>query len=215
MDQIEVKICGLTTEDAINACIQYQADYIGFIFYPPSKRNISPEHAKKLAATIPPHIKKVAVTVDASTERFDHILQHFKADYLQLHGNESLKQTEEIKQHTKLPIIKACSISSHDDVIQAVNYEPIADMLLFDTKPPKTGNFLPGGNNLSFDWELLKNRQFNKKWLLSGGLNSENIEKALTITNAPGIDLSSSVEKEPGTKDPKKIEILLKKVKNL
>ena len=123
-----------------------------------------------------------------------------KPDWLQLHGNESPERILALKATTGLPVMKAISVRDADDLHKYRPYDGIADRFLFDAKPPK-GSDLPGGNGVSFDWRLLQALDGSVDYMLSGGLNKDNIGEALAITRARGIDVSSGVESSPGVKD--------------
>ena len=210
---ILVKVCGITTLPALNTSIKGGASYVGFMFYPPSPRNITPQDAAILAAHIPPSVKKVAVTVNADDQQLADIQSVFIPDFWQLHGNESPERAQQIKQLTGIPIIKACSIRNGDDIAASLAYQDSVDMLLFDARPPKEmTNALPGGNGLSFDWNLLANRTFSLPWMLAGGINADNVIQAITASGASMVDVSSSLENSPGIKSPELIETFLQKV---
>ncbi len=209
---IKIKICGVTTFDAVRSAVQSGADYIGFVFYPKSPRNLDPKIANGLGKHVPKNIKKVAVVVDATNDDIDAILKYFMPDILQCHGNETIERIKEIKEKYKLPVIKAIAVRSSDNISKGSTYAAVADMILFDAKAPPTK--MPGGNGLVFDWTLLKEREFDVPWFLSGGLNIQNVTEALRITQAPGVDVSSSLESEPGIKDPELISLFIKKVKD-
>jgi len=203
-----VKICGITTEDAVEAA--QGADYLGFVFYPPSPRNITPSKAAALAARSP--LAKVAVTVNPNDDFLATILTRFTPDYIQLHGDESVARVQHIKERFNIPLVKAFTIASGDDITAAYDYESVADMLLFDAKAPKG---LPGGNGVAFDWKLLTCHCFNKPWFLSGGIHAGNVEEALRASGALMVDVSSGLESKPGMKDPARMRDFLKKAKNL
>lgn len=208
---MKIKICGLTTFDAIRSAVQNSADYIGFVFYPPSPRNISPQIATGLARHIPDHIKKVAVLVDADDYEIDNILKYFWPDILQCHGKETTERISFIKEKYKMPVIKAIPVRSSDDVAKGAAFASIADMLLFDAKVPNM--VMPGGNGVAFDWSLLRMREFDVPWFLSGGLNIGNVTEALKTTGAKAVDVSSGLESEPGKKDPELIKLFIEKVR--
>jgi phosphoribosylanthranilate isomerase len=207
----QVKICGITTEDALNAAVKNSADYVGFVFYPQSPRHISIEKAKNLAKLAPSKISIVAVVVDATNDELDYLFSIWTPHYLQLHGDETVARVAEIQRRYGVPVIKAISVLSTDDLARSRTYEGTADMLLFDAKVPTAE--LPGGNGISFDWTLLKTLNFSLPWFLSGGLNLNNIEQALRITNPPAVDASSGLESEPGIKDPDLIAAFLERIK--
>lgn len=212
VSDVRVKICGLTTNDAVKSAVKYGADYLGFVFYRPSPRYVDPKQAHKLTSKMSKDIKKVAVVVDINLAELATIVKIFKPDYIQLHGQETERDIEQIKKKFSIPVIKAIKVRSSDDVAKGLRYIGVADIILFDAKAPEA--LLPGGNGLSFDWTLLKARKIETPWILSGGLNLQNIEDALCITKAQMLDVSSSLESAPGVKDPQLIELFLKKVKH-
>ncbi len=208
---IKVKICGLSTQDAVLAARDAGADFLGFVFFPRSARNVTPELAAKLSA-LAPQIPAVAVTVDITDEAIKEILQHFSPAYLQLHGHESPARVQEVKATFGIPVIKAIGVESGDDIAKAHAYEAAADMLLFDARVP---NGLPGGNGLAFDWQFLASREFSKPWFLSGGLHANNVEEALRISGAGLVDVSSGLETAPGVKSPELIKAFIRQAKSL
>ncbi len=196
----DIKICGLKTAEAIDRALQRGATHIGFIFFEKSPRYVEPDVAAALAAPARGKAKIVAVVVDPSNDDLDEIVALLKPDILQLHGSESPERVLTIKAVYGLPVMKAFSIRTADDLKRVEAYIGIADRFLFDAKPPK-GSELPGGNGVSFDWSLLTWLDGNVDYMLSGGLNKANIAEALAITKAPGIDVSSGVESAPGVKN--------------
>ncbi|MCI9868056.1 phosphoribosylanthranilate isomerase [Rhizobium skierniewicense] len=196
----EIKICGLKSADAIERAVRRGASHLGFIFFEKSPRNIEPDIAGKLADAVRGSVKIVAVTVDADNDELDEIIHLLKPDMLQLHGHESPERVLNVKALYGLPIIKAFSIRDADDLAKIDPYIGIADKFLFDAKPP-AGSDLPGGNGVSFDWTLLHSLDEGVDYMLSGGLNKDNIAHALAETGAKGIDASSGVESAPGVKD--------------
>ena len=196
----EIKICGLKSADAIERAVRRGASHLGFIFFEKSPRNIEPDIAGKLADAVRGSVKMVAVTVDADNDELDEIIHLLKPDMLQLHGHESPERVLNVKALYGLPIIKAFSIRDADDLAKIDPYIGIADKFLFDAKPP-AGSDLPGGNGVSFDWTLLHSLDEGVDYMLSGGLNKDNIAHALAETGAKGIDASSGVESAPGVKD--------------
>ena len=196
----EIKICGLKSAEAIERAVRHGASHPGFIFFEKSPRNIEPDIAGKLADAVRGSVKIVAVTVDADNDELDEIIALLKPDMLQLHGHESPERVLNVKAVYGLPIIKAFSIRDADDLAKIDPYIGIADKFLFDAKPP-AGSDLPGGNGVSFDWTLLRSLDEGVDYMLSGGLNKDNIAHALAETGAKGIDASSGVESAPGVKD--------------
>ncbi|CUW43495.1 N-(5'-phosphoribosyl)anthranilate isomerase [Brucella vulpis] len=202
---LDIKICGLKTPEAVAAALDGGATHIGFIFFPKSPRHITPDAAARLRAAATGRAEAVAVTVDADDETLDEIVKTVRPDMLQLHGGETPERVRFLKERYDLPVMKAFSIREAGDLEAIAPYRGIADRFLFDAKPPK-GSELPGGNGISFDWNLLAALEADIDYMLSGGLNADNIAEALLKTGAPGIDISSGVECAPGEKDVRLIE---------
>ncbi|WP_283195839.1 phosphoribosylanthranilate isomerase [Rhizobium sp. AN80A] len=195
----DIKICGLKTAEAIDRAVTRGATHIGFIFFEKSPRYIEPDDAARLADRIRGRAKIVAVVVNPTNDDLDEIVATLRPDILQLHGDESPERVLTIKAVYGLPVMKAFSIRTADDLKRVEAYIGIADRFLFDAKPPK-GSELPGGNGVSFDWTLLSWLDGTVDYMLSGGLNKDNIAEALAITKAPGLDASSGLESAPGVK---------------
>ncbi|ARQ08133.1 N-(5'-phosphoribosyl)anthranilate isomerase [Rhizobium etli] len=195
----DIKICGLKTPEAIDRALKRGATHIGFIFFEKSPRYIEPDLAAKLAKPARGKAKIVAVVVDPTNDELDEIVSLLKPDILQLHGNESPEHVLTIKALYGLPVMKVFSVRTADDLKRVEAYIGIADRFLFDAKAPK-GSELPGGNGISFDWSLLSWLDGSIDYMLSGGLNKNNVADALVKTRARGIDVSSGVETEPGVK---------------
>ena len=196
----DIKICGLKTEEAVDKAVALGASHIGFIFFSKSPRNIEPSDAGRLADRVRGRVKIVAVTVDADSDTLDEIVDQLSPDILQLHGKESPERVLTVKAVYGLPVIKAFSVREADDLKKIDPYIGIADRFLFDAKPP-AGSELPGGNGVSFDWKLMHLLDGSVDYMLSGGLNKDNLAEAIALTGAPGIDASSGVESAPGVKD--------------
>jgi len=197
----QVKICGLTTPDAVDAAVQAGARYLGFNFFPKSPRYAAPQTAAALAVEVPPGVAKVGLVVNASDADLDAILARVPLDILQLHGQESPERVAEIRARTGLPILKAVGVATQADLAQITAYEAVADMILLDAKPAPDAD-LPGGNGLTFDWRLIAGRKWQKPWMLAGGLTPENVARAINLTGANQVDTASGVESAPGVKDP-------------
>ncbi|MDX3928442.1 MAG: phosphoribosylanthranilate isomerase [Shinella sp.] len=201
----DIKICGLKTEEAALGAVALGATHTGFIFFAKSPRNIEPADAGALADLVRGRAKIVAVTVDAHNDDLDEIVELLSPDILQLHGSESPERVLNVKAVYGLPVMKALPIREAGDIEKIGPYIGIADRFLFDAKPP-AGSDLPGGNGVSFDWRLMHLLDDGVDYMLSGGLNKDNIGEALRITQAPGIDVSSGVESAPGVKDIARME---------
>lgn len=214
-NSIEIKICGLSNRESIDAAIRGGATHIGMIFFDKSPRNVTLEQARILSEHASDMVKKVAVTVDANDEELEQIVHHMAPNALQLHGSETPQRVSELSNRFNLPVIKAISVRSAKDIKKMTDYSQSARRILFDAKPPKNAK-LPGGNGVSFDWKILKkskllkdNGSFAKPYMLSGGLDGKNVVEALEISGAKAIDISSGVESLPGVKDLEKIQKFL------
>ena len=199
---VDVKICGLSTPDTVTAALDAGADLIGFVFYPKSPRNISPEAAKSLAQLARGRARIVALIVDAEDSLIDDIVREVDPDFFQAHGNESPERVREICSRTGRQVIKAIKIRTEADVARAKAYEHSAALILYDAKAPETlKHALPGGNGIAFDWTLIGSEHAAPSFILSGGLNAGNVAEAIKVTGASIVDVSSGVEKSPGIKD--------------
>ncbi|MAS13351.1 MAG: phosphoribosylanthranilate isomerase [Nitratireductor sp.] len=201
---LDVKICGLKTEDAMAAALDGGASHVGFIFFEKSPRHVEADTAANLRKAALGRAQAVAVTVNADDAELDAIVKTVRPDMLQLHGGESPERVAQVKARYGLPVMKAFAIREAGDLERIAPYRGIADRFLFDAKPPK-GSELPGGNGVSFDWQLLAGLDDNVDYMLSGGLNAANIGAALNAVSPRGIDISSGVESAPGEKDPELI----------
>lgn len=199
MSHTAIKICGLSTPDTLEAAIKARADYAGFVFFPPSPRNVSPRDAAALSARAEGRIARVGLFVDATDEAVAEALAAARLDALQLHGAETPERAAQLRARFGLPVWKALSVASATDVARASAYAGAADLVLFDAKTPKGG--LPGGMGLSFDWSLVANWKGPLAWGLAGGLTPENVAEAVRLTRTPLVDTSSGVESAPGAKD--------------
>lgn len=203
-DAVRVKICGVTNAAAIDSAVSAGAHYLGFNFYPPSPRYLTPERASALMRDVPAGVTKVALVVDAQDDELEALLEAVPADVLQLHGHESPERVAEVRASFGLPVIKVVGIADADDLAELDRYLAVSDQILVDTKPPKNAR-LPGGNGLAFDWRLLQGRRWPCPWLLAGGLTPENVGAAIRLTGARQVDVSSGVESAPGVKDAQRM----------
>ena len=198
-----IKICGVSTPNALDATIGARADYVGFVFFPPSPRNVAPRDAAVLAARAAGRIARVGLFVDAPDALIAEAVSAGQLDALQLHGSEPVERAAELKKLFGLPVWKAISVASTSDIERAAAYVGAADLILFDAKTPK--GTLPGGMGVVFDWSLLSGWRNRAPWGLAGGLNPDNIAEAARLTGAPLVDTSSGVESAPGVKDVERI----------
>lgn len=209
----QVKICGLSTPETVEASIAAGADFIGLNFYPPSPRYVPIEQAAALADLARGRVKIVALVVDADDRLLQEIAARVAPDYVQAHGSESPQRIVEIARLTGKPVIKAIRVHDAADVAAAAEYSAVADYILYDSKAPETLTAaLPGGTGHAFDWTLL-GAQARPAFMLAGGLTTANVAHAIRVTGAPVVDLSSGVESAPGVKDPAMIRNFIEAVR--
>jgi len=209
---VRTKICGLTTASAVDAALAGGAGYIGFMFFPPSARDIALDAAARLAQPARGKTNIVAVTVDPDDALIDRIAAGLSPDFIQLHGAESPSRVREVAERSGAQVIKAISVASLDDVRGAARYESAADHLMFDAKAP-AGSAIPGGGGAAFDWTLLAGLKLGRPWFLAGGLDPWNVAEAARVSGAPMVDVSSGVERGAGLKDPALIHAFLEAVR--
>ncbi len=198
---LTVKICGLSTEETLDAALAAGADMVGFVFFRKSPRFVSTEIAARLADRARGRAEIAALTVDMDDSDLGAIVDAVAPDWLQLHGSESAERVADIRRRFKRRTMKAIGVRTKADLAAARTYEAVADLLMLDAKPPQDAT-RPGGNGLTFDWTLLKDAPLTVPYLLSGGLTPANVGEAIRITGTTGVDVSSGVETAPGRKDP-------------
>jgi phosphoribosylanthranilate isomerase len=199
-----VKICGLRTAETIDAAIEAGADMLGFVFFRKSPRNIAYADAPSLDKAVAGRAKKVALVVDASDGELDAIMAALQPDMFQFHGEEEPRRLAEVRTRYGIPVMKAIGVATASDIRRHEEYRFVSDRVLFDAKAP-VGAAHPGGNGQTFDWSLLADLDVGKPIMVSGGLDHTNVARAIAITGAPGVDVSSGVESAPGEKDPRRI----------
>jgi phosphoribosylanthranilate isomerase len=198
----EVKICGLRTQGALDAALAGGADYVGFVFYERSPRNVAPAEARLLAARARGKAKIVALLVDPDDSLLAEVIDTVAPDILQLHGSETPARVAEIAQLFGRPVMKAVTVAGAADVQAALAYAGKADRILFDAKAPAgDAAVLPGGNGVAFDWQALAGLEGRLDYMLAGGLTPANVGEAIRLTGARAVDVSSGVESGPGEKD--------------
>jgi phosphoribosylanthranilate isomerase len=209
---IIVKICGVSTPHILDVALDAGADLIGFVFFPPSPRNIDMSTARELGRRAAGRAGKVAVTVDADDGLLATLIEAVNPDMLQLHGRESPSRVTAMKSRFGLPVMKALPVANTADLAQVPTYATVADYLLFDARAPRAAT-RPGGLGKSFDWSLLSNLEARMPYMLSGGLHPGNVAAALAVTRATAVDVSSGVECAPGIKDADKIRAFVRRVR--
>lgn len=211
---VEVKICGLKTEAALDAALASGADYVGLVFCAQSPRNIDIETARRLAERARGQAKIVALLVDPDDVQLDVVIAAVAPDVLQLHGSETPERVVEIAKRYGRPVLKAIAVADADDALAALAYAGKADRILFDAKAPAAGaGALPGGNGIPFDWHVLNDMRGKLDYMLSGGLTPGNVAEAIRLTGATAVDVSSGVERRRGEKDIELIHSFLQAAK--
>jgi phosphoribosylanthranilate isomerase len=200
----EIKICGLSTPDTLDAALAAGADWVGFVQFPRSPRHVSLEVARVLAARAKGRAGRVVLLVDPDDAAVAAAVAAIGPDLIQLHGRETPERVAAIRAATALPVMKALGIAGRDDLAAIPAYAGHADRLLLDAKAPP-GAALPGGNGVSFDWDILASAKVPAGTMLSGGLAPDNVAGALARTGLAAVDVSSGVETAPGVKDPARI----------
>jgi phosphoribosylanthranilate isomerase len=204
-----IKICGLSTEETLDAALDAGADMVGLVFFPKSPRFIGLDRAAAIAGRARGRAEVVALSVDMDDDAMAALVETVKPDWLQLHGRETPERVAALKARFGRKVMKAIHVSETSDLAAAAAYAAVADRLLLDAKPPKDA-ILPGGNGAPFDWTILRGFDPGVVWLLSGGLDPENVGEALRVSGAPGVDVSSGVETAPGKKSPDLIRAFIR-----
>jgi phosphoribosylanthranilate isomerase len=206
---LSIKICGLRTPEALDVALESGADLVGFVFFAPSPRHLGLEAARILSQRVQGRAGKVALTVDANDETLYDIVAALKPDMLQLHGTETPDRVVAVRTRFGLPVMKALPISTRADLSPVRLYAKVADRLIFDARAPQDAT-RPGGLGKPFDWTLLADLDAGVPFMLSGGLDANNVGEAIRVTSAPGVDVSSGIESSPGVKDPDKIRAFIR-----
>jgi phosphoribosylanthranilate isomerase len=206
---LTIKICGLTTPQALDVALDSGADLVGFVFFAPSPRNLGLELARTLGERVRGRAGKVALTVNANNHTLGSIVDALKPDMLQLHGKETPERVAVVRSRFGLPVMKALPIAERADLSPIREYAQVADRLMFVARAPQDAT-RPGGLGKPFDWTLLGGIAPGVPFMLSGGLDANNVAQALRITRAPGVDVSSGVERTPGEKDPDMIRTFIR-----
>jgi len=206
---ISVKICGLSTPETLDAAVDAGARYVGFVFFPPSPRSLTPQQAVDLALRVPPGVVKVGLVVAPDDALLDELSRVVPLDMIQVHKVHDPVRLAAIGARVGLPMIAAAPLAKPEDVDAALRFAEPAQMVLFDAKPAEDAS-LPGGNGISFDWRLLSTRRIPKPWMLAGGLTPDNVAEAVALTGATNVDVSTGVESAPGEKDSARIAVFIR-----
>ena len=205
---VQVKICGINSVESADAVVRTGADFAGLVFHSGSPRNLRADQAQSLSARLRGRVRVVALLADANDEAIALAVSAAAPDFLQLHGRERPARVAEIRGRFGKLVIKAIAVADANDLSDVADYEHAADMLLFDAKAPSNAA-RPGGHGAAFDWQLLHGRSFSRPWLLGGGLNAENVARAIEVSGAEYVDVSSGVETAPGMKSADMIGVFV------
>ena len=201
---VQVKICGINSVAAADAVLHAGADFGGLVFFAKSPRHLSLEQGAMLAERLRGRLKLAALVVDDSDAQLAAIAERVNPDFFQLHGKETPERVAQIRSRYAIPVIKALAISEPGDLAKVAAYDDVAEMLLFDAVPAANAS-RPGGHGAAFDWQIVKDRTFARPWFLAGGLTPENVGRAIAVSGAQMVDVSSGVESAPGIKSPSRI----------
>ena len=207
---LQIKICGVTTEDFLIKLINHNITWAGFVFYEKSIRNVKLNQSN-LFRISKNKIGRVALFVNPKDNFLETVIKTMKPDLIQLHGSENTERCSDIRKKFGIPVMKALHIKDHSSFETALMYENFVDRLLFDAK--LTNDKLKGEKTETLNWNLMKNYKGNKEWMLAGGLNHNNIIDALKLSGAKSVDISSGVENKPGIKSSLLLNKLIDKVK--
>ncbi|TMJ30330.1 MAG: phosphoribosylanthranilate isomerase [Alphaproteobacteria bacterium] len=207
-----IKICGLKSVEMLDVALDCGADMVGFVFFPSSPRHVDLAAARILGRRVRGRALKVALSVDSDDAELEQMVEALEPDLLQLHGREPPGRLRAIRTRFGRPIMKALPIANQADLLPIRTYEKQADRLIFDARAPSEAS-RPGGLGKSFDWQLLRNLDCAVPFMLSGGLDADNVAQALRVTRAPGVDVASGIERAPGEKDADKIRAFIKAAK--
>ncbi len=197
--QMSIKICGVKSKTIVDAAINAGADYIGFNHFPKSPRYVELAQIGALIEYVGSRSQSVVLLVNPDDDLItavDSIHPH----YIQLHGTETAERVAQIKTTCRARLIKALPVAELVDLSPISGYLPSVEMVLLDAKPPKNSD-LPGGNGEVFDWSVLKSLDPSVPFMLSGGLNIDNVAEAVSTVRPPSIDVASGVERVRGEKD--------------
>ena len=197
----EIKICGLSTPEMVDAAVAARASHIGLVHYPPSPRHVSLEQAARLRVRVPAEIKVVLLLVNEQPEPTVRAIEAVKPDVVQFHGGETPEWLAVLKQAGVKELWKAVGIKDVDGLERSKRFKGAADRLLYDAPAQK----LPGGQGLAIDWSLFAGFRHEMPWGLAGGLTPGNVAEAIRVTGAPLVDASSGLESAQGVKDAGKI----------
>jgi phosphoribosylanthranilate isomerase len=208
---LQIKICGLSTPETIEAAVEAGVTHIGLVHFEKSPRHVSIEQAMRLRSLIPPSVKTVLLTANAEIPVAATAIDKIKPDVVQFHGTETPDWIKLVREKAGVETWKAVGLKDTGTLERSRKYIGAADRLLFDA-PAKA---LPGGNGETFRWELLHGYDHYLPWILAGGLTPDNVATAIRSTGADFVDTSSGVESAPGIKDVDKIAAFCQAARSL
>jgi phosphoribosylanthranilate isomerase len=197
MSGVEIKICGLSTPEAVDAAVAARATHIGLVHFPPSPRHVTLEQAARLRVRVPPEVKVVLLLVNEQPIPTLQAIEAVKPDVVQFHGSETPEWLALLQQGGAKELWKAIGIKNAESLDKARRFQGAADLLIYDAPAQK----LPGGTGLAIDWSLFNGFRHEMPWGLAGGLTPDNVADAIRATGAPLVDASSGLESAPGVKD--------------
>jgi phosphoribosylanthranilate isomerase len=201
---VHVKICGITSLEDAQAAVEAGVDALGFVFYPPSPRYVTPERAEQIIRGLPPFVTTVGLFVDVPLDTVNDIAARGGLDRIQLHGRE----TPEFCRQVRRPVIKAFRIKNAESLAPLPRYAVSAYLL-----DAYVEGALPGGTGASFSWQLAAQAKPYGPVILAGGLTPENVTAAIEQIHPYGVDVSTGVERAPGIKDHHKVREFLARAK--
>ena len=200
MTDTQIKICGLSTPETLDAAVDAGASHVGFVHYEQSPRHLSLEEAAKLRRRVPESVKLVLVTVKMQPEVLARAYEVIRPDAIQFHGSETLEWIALVRQTVKVECWRSFGLKDAGTLERARVFEGKCDRLLFDAPANPVPGALPGGNGVVAQWELLEGWEPFMPWALAGGLSPDNVGEAIRRTKAPLVDASSGLETSPGEK---------------
>jgi phosphoribosylanthranilate isomerase len=208
---MRIKICGINSAEALAVAADAGADYVGFVFFPPSPRYVTPAQAAELRATRPLGPPGVGLFVKPGLDEIADVLAAVRLDAVQIYGDANLARA--VRQQFGLPVWLALGVSAPADLAAAERAAKGLDGMVIESKPPP-GATRPGGNATALDWSLLAGWKPPLPWLLAGGLAPDNVAEAIARSGATGVDVSSGVEQTPGVKDAALIRAFITSSRN-
>lgn len=204
-----IKMCGTTNIDDALAAVEAGVDGLGFIFVAKSPRNVAPDKAQAIIASLPPFINTVGVFVDRPIEEVVEVANHCRLTHVQLHGREDRNYCQRLGQLCGCSLLKVFRIRPDHLASDFTPYNDVVKGFLLDTY--RKG--VEGGTGETFDWKVVNELNLQRPVFLAGGLTPEDIQQAIAAVHPFAVDINSGIEKEPGVKDHAKLRDLVSKVR--